>query len=184
MRTRARLPSANRRYPEDTLRSPRLSFPVARLFQSLGRVKKLLVAALLLGACANAPERRLPPPAHLSQTARDLLYEGMRSHGDDMTDLLWATLFLDDASVLDIADHLRAAPRFARPLTQDAAELNSQLPREFFELQDELGARAGTLAEAARRQDSQGMAAAYGALTQTCVRCHSLYLNAEPHRLE
>ena len=48
-----------------------------------------VLAIFLLAGCASS-ERRLPAPAHLSQTARDLLADRMLNHGNDMSDLLWA----------------------------------------------------------------------------------------------
>ncbi len=144
---------------------------------------KPTILVLLLTACA-APASygtfSLPESNYLPETARDLLAERMLNHGNDMSDLLWATLFLDEDSVRDIAEHIKATPRFARPIEKDATELNSSLPQEFFQLQDELIARATDLAEIASSHDANGMAAAYGALTQTCVRCHSLYLGEPP----
>lgn len=106
----------------------------------------------------------------------------MIDHGNDMADLLWATLFLDNQSVYEIAENLRATPRLARPITNDATELNSQLPTEFFALQDQLALQAEALSQGALAQDPDAMAAAYGALAQTCVRCHSVYLTEPPKR--
>jgi hypothetical protein len=145
--------------------------------------RSALLFLILVFACLGAGEaqrRKLPAPAHLPETARDLLTERMMNHGNDMSDLMWATLFLDDQSVADIADHISTTPRFARPLTRDATELNSLLPPEFFELQDQLVERATELAENARRKDADAMAASYGALMQTCVRCHSVYMSEPP----
>lgn len=142
----------------------------------------LLLSIFALTALgAGAPQqRKLPAPAHLPEAARGLLTERMMNHGEDMSDLMWATLFLDDQSVADIAEHIRTMPRFARPLTGDATELNSLLPAEFFSLQDQLVERASELAESARHKDAEAMAASYGALMQTCVRCHSVYMSEPP----
>jgi hypothetical protein len=140
----------------------------------------LTLSFACLGAGDAQRNRKLPAPAHLPEAARDLLTERMMNHGNDMSDLMWATLFLDDQSVGDIADHIRSTPRFARPLSKDATELNSLLPKEFFALQDELVERATELAEAAERRDADAMAASYGALMQTCVRCHSVYMTEPP----
>jgi hypothetical protein len=145
--------------------------------------RSLLLLLVFVLACLGAGEaqrRKLPAPAHLPEAARDLLTERMLNHGNDMSDLMWATLFLDDQSVADIADHIRTTPRFARPLTRDATELNSLLPAEFFALQDQLVERATELADSARRRDADAMAASYGALMQTCVRCHSVYMSEPP----
>ena len=138
-----------------------------------------ILALAALGA-GDPQHRKLPAPAHLPEAARGLLTERMLNHGDDMSDLMWATLFLDDQSVADIADHIRTMPRFARPLTGDATELNSLLPPEFFALQDQLVERAFELAENARHKDAEAMAESYGALMQTCVRCHSVYMSEPP----
>ena len=149
-------------------------------------MKPAVFILLLLTACAGSKEysdRKLPPPPHLPETARALLSEQMLDHGRDMSDLLWATLFLDDESVRDIADHIRSAPRLARPQTRDASELNSQLPAEFFDLQDELVRRATELADVAESRDPQLMAARYGELAETCVRCHMMYLSQPPEPL-
>ena len=138
---------------------------------------------LLLLAFGCAGTRQLPAPPDLPESARALLTEKMIDHGQDMTDLLWATLFLDEDSVKEIARHIVEQPRFSRPLTQDAAELNSRLPPEFFALQDELITRANELAESADSRDPNAVATAYGQLAQTCVRCHSVYLTSEPTRV-
>ena len=140
----------------------------------------LILSVVCLGAGDAQHNRKLHAPAHLPKAARGLLTERMMNHGDDMSDLMWATLFLDDQSVRDIADDIRTTPRFARPLSRDATELNSLLPREFFALQDQLVERATELAEAAERRDAEAMAASYGALMQTCVRCHSVYMSEPP----
>jgi cytochrome c556 len=47
-------------------------------------------------------------------------------------------------------------------------------------LQDELKSRATDLAEAARLGDDVKLAARLGELTQTCVSCHSTYLEPLP----
>ena len=146
-------------------------------------MRPLVLLFLLSGVgCATAGRPKMPEPQHLPAAARDLLTEKMINHGNDMADLLWATLFLDDQSVHDIAEHLRQAPRLARPIHQDATELNASLPAEFFDLQDKLAEQATALAESAAAKDPNAMAAAYGALAETCVRCHSLYLTEPPKR--
>jgi hypothetical protein len=138
------------------------------------------IIALSIAGCASNSQRELPAPEYLPQAARELLAERMANHGRDMSDLLWATLFLDHQSVQEIAEHIRSTPRFSRPLSGDATELNASLPKEFFALQDELLLRAGELAESAQKRDPNAMASAYGALNQTCVRCHSIYLGSPP----
>lgn len=142
-------------------------------------------------ACASAPTpaapaastRQMPEPAHIPEVARRLLSERMMSHGRDMSDLVWAMLFIDTTSVEEIADEIARQPRIARPMANDASELASRLPPAFFDLQDALVDDAMRLADAAREDDLERMAEAYGVLTATCVRCHSAYLGRGPERM-
>ncbi len=140
-------------------------------------------------ACASAPPpaastvRQMPEPEHIPLVARQLLAERMMTHGRDMSDLVWAMLFLDTRSVEEIADDIAAQPRIARPLANDASELASRLPAAFFDLQDQLVEDASRLADEARRDDLEGMTQAYSALTTTCVQCHAAYLQQPPERL-
>ena len=125
----------------------------------------------------------MPDPEHIPDVARRLLSERMATHGQDMSDLVWAMLFVDERSVEDIARNIAAQPRLARPTTNDATELSSQLPPAFFDLQDDLGKSARRLADEARERNIDNMADAYGALTATCVRCHAAYLTEPPQLL-
>ncbi len=104
----------------------------------------------------------------------------MENHGFEMTSLMWATLMLDRRTAAETTRAILAEPRLARPITQDASELNAGLPTAFFELQDRFVAAAEHLNEVAERPDSSphNLAEAFGALTQTCVSCHAVYLNA------
>ena len=54
------------------------------------------------------------------------------------------------------------------------------VPEQFFARQDELRAGARALATAARARDPHGVAAAYGRVSQGCVRCHADYRPANP----
>jgi cytochrome c556 len=94
-----------------------------------------------------------------------------------MTELVWAVVLLDHASTATLANAIAAEPRFRRPLTGDATELNSALPPRFFTLQDELLTRARELEVAARSRDAARIARGYGALATSCVACHDAYLS-------
>ncbi|MCB9654868.1 MAG: hypothetical protein H6729_12135 [Deltaproteobacteria bacterium] len=132
-----------------------------------------------------AAARSLPAPAYLPTNARAILAEQMQRHGDEMSELLWAVVFLDHEAVLELADAMDKEPRLARPLTDDATELNVRLPPAFFGLQDELFRHTEVLAAAARRHDDSGIAGAYADLARTCVLCHGVYLNpAQPVIME
>ncbi len=154
-------------------------------------MRAALLILPLVFACAatptpvatTEPARRMPEPAHIPEVARRLLSERMMSHGRDMSDLVWAMLFVDTMSVEEIADDIALQPRLARPMKNDASELASRLPASFFDLQDTLVTDATRLARAAKAEDLEAMADAYGALTATCVRCHSAYLTQPPERM-
>lgn len=124
-----------------------------------------------------SPVKRLErgPGEHIPDLARSLIRERMHLHGDDMNDLLWAVLFLDYDSMKAISDDLAASPKFARPLSDD--ELNASIPPLFFEYQDQLQAGAKRLSVAAGQKDGDGVAVAFADISQSCVRCHSLYLD-------
>lgn len=159
-------------------------------------MKRTFLIVLLAVGCASSsppPEpppcapakavRKLPAPAHIPEVARRLLSERMATHGQDMSDLVWAMLFVDNNSVAEIAENIASQPRLARPTTNDATELASRLPSSFFDLQDELVTSAERLSKEARAKNVANMGDAYGALTATCVRCHAAYLSEPPGRL-
>lgn len=113
----------------------------------------------------------------LSLTARALIRQRMANHSKQMTALVWAVVFVDYRESAQLAKLIANEPRFARPTTGDATELNSALPPRFFELQDQLRERALRLEVDARMNDAGAMAKSYGALAETCVACHDAYLS-------
>ena len=124
------------------------------------------------------PRRELPAPERLSLTARSLLSRRMENHGFEMTNLMWATLLLDRTAASSITQSILAEPRLSRPITRDGSELNAHLPTAFFDLQDQLVESAEELRAVADDQHSSPgeLAEAFGRLTNTCVRCHAVYL--------
>ena len=118
----------------------------------------------------------LEAPSYLSAIARHLLKQRMQRHGDDMLRLVTAVIFLDHETTQRLAADLAAEPRLTRPIAGGADDMNAALPERFFVLQDELRSRALDLAAASRGSDNQKLAARLGELTQTCVSCHSTYL--------
>jgi cytochrome c556 len=134
-------------------------------------------------ACASVvwADHHLPAPAHLPNAVRQIVQQRMARHSKEMTELVWAVVFLDYAGVTRQAQKIADEPRLARPVTGDATELNAIIPERFFALQEQLRVRAGRLADAARSHDD-GMAAEYGKLAETCVACHQAYLNEPPSR--
>ena len=124
---------------------------------------------------AISPPRRLEPPDNLPENARAVLRTIMVSHASNMGDLMQAIMVLDYPRIREGADAIAGDASLARPLTQQATELNSLLPEEFFRQQDGLRAQARLLSDAASRQSPYGVAEAYGRLSENCVRCHYVY---------
>ncbi len=153
-----------------------------------------LACGLALAACQTTPaatpassatasrsvraDRKLPPRQGLSLTARALLNRRMENHGFEMTNLMWATLLLDRPQAADISQSILSEPRLARPIVKDGSELNANLPEAFFVLQDQLVDAAKALRVVADNPKSSPveLADAFGRLTNTCVRCHAVYL--------
>lgn len=125
---------------------------------------------------APTVKQGLEAPTYLSPIARQLLKQRMQRHGRDTLALVQAVLFLDHPTTGRLAAELAAEPRLTRPIAGGDDDVNAALPERFFVLQDELRSRALDLVEAARAPDHVQLAARLGALTQTCVSCHSTYL--------
>lgn len=132
------------------------------------------------GKKAAAPKTGLGTPSYLSQIARQLLTQRMLRHGRDTLNLVQSVLFLDRETTQRLAAEIAAEPRLTRPIAGGADDVNAALPERFFVLQDELKSRALDLAEAARSPDNEKLAKRLGELTQTCVSCHSAYLEPPP----
>lgn len=125
-------------------------------------------------------QAELAEPTWLPPEARNLLSARMERHGEDMTFLLPSVVLLSYRWAEGLTERIAAEPRLARPGVGDADSLNARLPTRFFELQDEVRARAQEVSAAAKARDDARMAKAFGELTQTCVACHALYLQGEP----
>jgi cytochrome c556 len=137
----------------------------------------ILIALSFWPLSVGAGEQHLAEPP-LSPAARALVRQKMAQHSKQMTELVWAVVFLDHRETARIAIAIASEPRLARPTTRDATELNAALPPLYFELQDRLRDRAQNLAVAARTWDGQAVARAYGQVAETCVSCHEAYLKS------
>ena len=125
----------------------------------------------LAQAISSPPRSR--PPQHLSETARGVLKSRMVSHSRDMSELVSAIMILDYPRIEVDGTRIADDVSLSRPLTNDATELNSAFPEMFFLRQDDLRTQARTLAAAAHALDPYRVAAAYGHVSEACVRCHA-----------
>lgn len=128
----------------------------------------------------SAAKEALGTPDYLSPLVRELLRRRMARHGRDMLSLVQSVLFLDRLTVQRLASDIAAEPRLTRPIAGGEEDLNSALPETFFVLQDALKSRATQLAQTAKATDDVALATSLGELMQTCVSCHSAYLEPKP----
>lgn len=131
------------------------------------------------GANAVAPQATLGAPEWLPTEAREMLSSRMQRHGEEMMLLLVSVMTLQHEDTELLAEQVAAEPRLGRPAPGESGTISSLLPPRFFDLQAELQVRARAMAEAARAKDDTRIVRAYGQLAETCVSCHSVYLNAE-----
>lgn len=154
------------------------------LARALAAVLTLAPVVSDAGAPKKAPaptvRKGLEAPGYLGPLARGLLKQRMARHGRDMLALTQAVIFLDREATQRLAQTIAEEPRLTRPIAGGADDLNTALPERFFVLQDELRSRAKALVEVSRTKDDASLAARFGELTQTCVSCHSTYLEPGP----
>jgi hypothetical protein len=136
----------------------------------------VLVAPLVLASDLSTTGR-LAEPEYLSPLARQLLKKKMRRHGSDMTQLFLSSTLLQHEKARVLATDIANEARISRPIAGGEDDLNAALPERFFVLQDEVRSRAKDVAEAARAADNKLLAERFGRLMQTCVECHSAFLN-------
>jgi hypothetical protein len=123
-----------------------------------------------------APEPHLPIAERLPDTARAALKTQMHVHARAALQLVSTVTVLDWDGAAAAAAELLAEPRVARPVGNEAADLNARLPDRFFVLQDELRDRVQAVDRAAKARDADGLADAFAATAKTCVHCHDAYL--------
>lgn len=121
----------------------------------------------------------LPEPSYLPQPARVLLHQRMARHREDLALLSASALALEFPELEVAAGEIIGEPQLARPGPDERDTLNARLPSRFFDLQEELVARAKLLRTAARRRSGPEVASAYGQVAETCVACHAVYLDGK-----
>ena len=134
----------------------------------------VMIAALCLGAAA--PKGRLAKPGYLPTFAREQLDDRMQTHGIDLMHLTMSVVLLEYDDAQAAAQHIVEHRDLERPHGSDD-RFNAALPSRFYDLQEQLHVRALTIADAAKRKNAPDMSAALSHLTETCIACHSVYLN-------
>ena len=135
-----------------------------------------VVSMFLLPSASRSEERHLPAPL-LSKSVRKVIRARMAHHGQEMSKLMWAVVFLDYSGVEQAASRIPNPALLQKDLQRDATDLNFTFPDRFFDLLMELTERSTKVAEAAAKHDGPRMGAAYGQVSETCVNCHSVYLD-------
>jgi hypothetical protein len=147
-----------------------------------------LSAGFLLHASAGEPAKPsatpekplgLPTPGYIPEMARSILRKKMERHGQDARELVFGVLLLQYDVAKAAAQRISSEPRLVRPIAGGEDDLNALLPERFFVLQDESRSRAQAVATAAEKKDDKALAQSYGRLVETCVACHSAYLNRQ-----
>lgn len=121
----------------------------------------------------------MPASTYLPDAARHKIRATMRAHGDDMTMLMWSIMFLDVDGSAEFARVIQRQPWLERPADPASVPVQERVPEIIYQLQDQLKARASTLAalaDASGRTESARLAKAFGDMAQTCVSCHAAYL--------
>lgn len=124
---------------------------------------------------AVAPPVRATPPGFIPEAARSLLRTRMASHARDMSDLMSAVVNLRYVDAEALAGEIVDDVSLARPVGDDATELNNLLPAQFFILQDRAREDARAVADGAHRMKAIDLGSAYGRLSERCVACHALF---------
>ncbi len=126
---------------------------------------------------SEKPRDSLPEPDYLPEDARRVLKKKMARHGKDMVELMLSVTLLRYDVAREAAQRIASEPRMARPIVGGEGDVNAALPERFFVLQDEARMRAREVRDAAAKRNDKALAESFGRLTETCVSCHSAYLN-------
>jgi hypothetical protein len=160
--------------------------PMARVSHNSIAVKTALTIAgsvalaAVVGAAALLRPRQLaheqlPASTSIPPAAIQAVKSKMGRHEAQMKALVSRVVLLDDDGVARVAGEIFDEPALARPVAGD--ELNGLLPERFFELQDDLRARARRLVIAAGRHDHDAMADELAGVTKSCVSCHQVFVH-------
>jgi hypothetical protein len=132
-------------------------------------------------ASSKGPTLHLPPPENVAATTLKELRARMSRHANGMSDLLRAVVLLDRPTISTLAGRIADDEVVARSEAQGLDRWGPLLPKAFFVEQDALRTTARDLAAAAAHGEPDDVLAdRFGAVTRTCVRCHSVFLHGRP----
>ncbi len=133
---------------------------------------------VLLAGWSRVEDERAPPPKRLRSSLRPaerrVVQAAMLGHAHDMQRLVLAVALLDYGEVAQLARLLGDQPIFPEPVRERLRRAG--LSSRFFKEADLLRTRAAALEAVAVMNFPQALAPAFGAVTESCVTCHSAYL--------
>jgi hypothetical protein len=121
----------------------------------------------------------MPSRPQLPREARELLAGRMERHADQMAMLMFSVVLLNYPAAEALAEEVSREPRLLAPGEGEEGTLASALPARLFTLEEAFARQARTVRDAARAQDEDALVKGFGALTGTCVACHSAFLYEE-----
>lgn len=96
-----------------------------------------------------------------------------------LAELRWTAAALDYERTGQLAQGLAREVNCGHPADR-SIPVDEMVPPPYIELQEELGRRAYHLAVVAARNDRLAVVAAYGAVVESCGRCHARYRTSGP----
>ena len=137
--------------------------PLAVLAQSVFPSKKEKAVASLLDQ------------QHVSARTRKFLRSRMKSHSQDMRELVNSATLLRYEATQSTAMHIANEARLDRSAAVGNPD-GVDLTPAFFSLQDALKKNATELAEAAAKREPKQVSADLARTLDTCISCHALFL--------
>ncbi len=142
-----------------------------------GALTTLLFVPGARAAPPAAPAQHLPAPEHVTPDTRTEMKARMARHGETMSNLVRSVVLLDRPTIRILATRIADEEVIARIGSGREAK-RPPLPRDVLVAQDELSGSARQLAIAAvEGGDDKILAERFGAVTKTCVSCHSAYVH-------
>jgi cytochrome c553 len=103
----------------------------------------------------------------------------MARHWDALNELRWTAASLEFDRTRELAGAIARAVPCGHP-ADTSVSASEVIPPSYLALEEELAQRAHQLGGAAARTDVRAVALAYGAVVETCARCHDRYRRQGP----